>query len=350
MSDSPTPPTPRRVGLRDIAKEAGVCLMTASLSLRNSPKISTKTRKRVRAVAARLGYRPDPEVARLMGRLRASRMLQRSVAIALIDLQLDPAPVDHPYNVSVRRGIANRADALGLASSVFRLRDYQGEAHKMIRVIRSRGITGAILLPSNQPVNLDRKIDWDGFSVVSATTSVITPRFHRAVPNQLFNIMTLIEEMHRRGYRRIGTVLSDSLEQRTAHYYSFALMWHGHGDRILILPNANTAVENDVQVKAWLRKFRPDLIFAQNTDLVVHLLKKKGAGSAEGTGLVSLSTRNDNAIAYQDELPEYVGACAVSLLTGMMHNNETGIPLHPQVTTIDGVFQEDRTVRPPVLL
>lgn len=342
---TPPPAGTRRVGLREVARAAGVSVMSVSLSLRDSPKIAPETRRRVREIAVRLGYRPDPEVARLMDRLRSSRTARGSVVIALFDLWLDPGAADHPYNVGVRRGIVARADALGLGVSLFRLRDCDGDAGAMMRVVRSRGIVGGILLPSNEPVNLDPRIVWDGFSVVAATTSVITPRFHRVAPNQIHNVMTLIENMERRGYRRIGTVLSDSFEQRTAHYFSLVLTWRGHGERILILPNTASRAESNRLVTSWLKEHKPDVVLAQNTDDVAHLLGNKTLSAPSAIGLVSLSTRSDACIAYQDELPEHVGACAVSLLTGMMNNNDTGIPLHPQVTTVDGCFHGGKTVR-----
>jgi LacI family transcriptional regulator len=55
--------------LGDIARALDVSLMTVSLALRNSPKVSKATRLKVRRMADKLGYRPDPEIARLMTRL-----------------------------------------------------------------------------------------------------------------------------------------------------------------------------------------------------------------------------------------------------------------------------------------
>lgn len=338
---------PRRVGLRAVAKAAGVCLMTASLSLRDSPVISSPTRARVRGIAEKLGYRPDPEIARLMGRLRASRVIKRSVVIAALDLRGDGEGAHHPYVVRLRRGIERQLDLLGFGIAHFRLRDYGGDAAAMMRVIRHRGITGCILLPSNRPVELSATLKWDGISVVAATTSVLTPRFHRVVPNQVFNTMTLIADMARRGYSKIGAILSESLEQRTAHAHSLALTWHGHRGRILLLPDESTPAENEKRIAAWLRRHQVDVIFAQDAEIVAHALRsaKPGRGDHQ-VGLVSLSTIGDSGIAYQDEQPEYIGESAVSLLAGMMHNNETGIPEHPRVTTVDGVFCDAPTVRP----
>ena len=329
--------------MRAVAEAAGVCLMTVSLSLRDSPTISAKTRERVRAIADKMGYRPDPEIARLMGRLRPSRVTQQSVVIAMLDLQSDQVVDEHPYIARLRNGIEKQVDHLGYGSTVLRLRDYDGSAAKLMRVIRNRGIIGCILMPSNEPVKLDARVKWDGISVVAATSSVLAPRFHGVVPNQIHNSMALVEDMYLRGYRQIGMILTESLEERTAHHYSLTMTWHGHRDQILILPDNVSAKENETRIAQWLEEHEVDVVLAQDTPIVERAIRRTHRGQG-GIGLVSLSTINQPGIAYQDERPEYIGESAVSLLAGMMHNNESGIPVHPRVTTVDGEFRDAASV------
>src|SRR5580692_4026836 len=64
-ADSPRP------SMRDIAELAGVSAMTVSKALRNSPKIARRTRERILKIAGRVGYRPDPELTKLMNHLRS---------------------------------------------------------------------------------------------------------------------------------------------------------------------------------------------------------------------------------------------------------------------------------------
>lgn len=49
----------RQTTMRDIALTLNVSLMTVSLALKNSPRISKKRRKQVQETATRLGYRPN---------------------------------------------------------------------------------------------------------------------------------------------------------------------------------------------------------------------------------------------------------------------------------------------------
>lgn len=52
--------SPRRTTLRDVAREAGVSVATASRVLNGSPSVSPATREEVLRVLARLDYAPDP--------------------------------------------------------------------------------------------------------------------------------------------------------------------------------------------------------------------------------------------------------------------------------------------------
>lgn len=343
---------PRRIGLRAVAEAAGVCLMTASLALRNSPRLSPATGKRVRDLAASLGYRPDPELARLMGRLRPSRVAQGSVVLAMIDLHRTAEAGRHPYDTGVRQGITIRAQALGYGVSLFRIRDYEGGMPQLLRVLRHRGIVGVVLLPSGEPVSFDPALPWDGFSVVAATTTVTAPQFHQVVPNQLHNMMELIADVHARGFRKLAAVFGDTLERRTHHAYSMALAWHGHRHRILVLPEMLSEPVATDRVRRFLLRHSPDLIFGG--DAMTRLLPSGGLKRLlDDIEIVALTSRPAAQMSYLDQQPQLIGESAVRLLTGMMHHHETGIPAAPQVTTIRGVLRETtvhqlRITRPPV--
>ena len=60
----------RGVSLQTIARRSGVSRMAVSLALRGRPGVSPATRRKVVAVAKRMGYAPDPELGKLMARMR----------------------------------------------------------------------------------------------------------------------------------------------------------------------------------------------------------------------------------------------------------------------------------------
>lgn len=64
---------PKNPTIRDVAREAGVAPATASLALRNQPRLRKSICAKVQRVAAKMGYRPNPVVSQLLAQLRASR-------------------------------------------------------------------------------------------------------------------------------------------------------------------------------------------------------------------------------------------------------------------------------------
>src|SRR6476661_1607470 len=55
-----------RVSIRDVAREAGVSVTTVSHALNGKGRLNPETRERVREVADRLGYRPNPAARSLV--------------------------------------------------------------------------------------------------------------------------------------------------------------------------------------------------------------------------------------------------------------------------------------------
>ncbi|MEU9606574.1 LacI family DNA-binding transcriptional regulator [Streptomyces sp. NPDC048057] len=54
------PQTARSVGIKDVARAAGLSITTVSHALNDKGKVSARTRERVRHIADELGYRPNP--------------------------------------------------------------------------------------------------------------------------------------------------------------------------------------------------------------------------------------------------------------------------------------------------
>src|SRR5690606_6255382 len=59
---------PHRISMDDVAQAAGVSPATVCRALRNDPRITPETSKRVHAAARELGYRPDPLLSALVNR------------------------------------------------------------------------------------------------------------------------------------------------------------------------------------------------------------------------------------------------------------------------------------------
>lgn len=121
-----------RPTLRRLAAGAGVSAMTVSLALRGSRDISAAMRKKITRLAAARGYRPDPQVVKLMHhlRMRAPALFRASII-----------------------GLARRAQQLGYAFETVSLGEFRAGAN-LQRVPQSRGVEGVMVMPFFQPTEL----------------------------------------------------------------------------------------------------------------------------------------------------------------------------------------------------
>jgi DNA-binding LacI/PurR family transcriptional regulator len=333
-----------RVGLRDIAAAAKVCVMTVSLALRDNPRISTETRDRIKRLATELGYHPDPELSRLMNHLRASRTARGKIGVALIDFYPTADFAENIYNTKIRLGAQRRAAELGFSITTMHAADYNHSLPHLLKVIRARGLEGALLLPSVVATELDTTVNWDGISVVATSKSILAPRFHCVVPNQFGNTMRLLETLEAQGHRRICAVFDERFDERTAHNFTAAVNWKPRDRLTLVVPQSASASRRAELVAEWLTEKQPDAVFAQSDAVVAAIPRLRSVRPRLNFQVVSLGAHNSAGFSYLDECADLVGSGAIDLLGGMMYYHETGIPAHPRTTLIDGKLVLSRKV------
>lgn len=332
-----------RPTVRAVAAAAGVSAMTVSLALRNNPRIPAETRERVQRFAAELGYRPDPEVSKLMHHLRTRRKPGYQATLAVFTTL--PEGGDTPYFKEMLTGVRQRAEELGYNCSLFRLENVAEPQPALQRILRSRGIEGLLLMPLTTPSDISKLVNWSEFSVVSATHAVLAPEFHRVVPRQVGNVLLICEELSRRGYRRIGLVQSEKQDIRVNHGFSAAVCWQNLlGGTELVHPLIHPG-DFPTEVKSWFERERPDVIITCGDVIGRKIANDLGLALPGPVGFVATTKAGRSIFAGIDELPAEIGARAVEQLTGMIHRGEKGIPATPTITMIRGHWISGATVR-----
>lgn len=325
-----------RVGLRDVAAAAKVCVMTVSLALRDNPRISAETRERVKRLANELGYHPDPELSRLMNHLRASRTVRGRVGVAIVDFYPTANYVENVYNAKIRAGAEQRAAELGFSVTTMHAAEHGGNPAKLVKVIRTRGLEGAVLLPSLVPMQLDTSVTWDGISVVATSKSLLAPRFHCIVPNQFGNMMRVFETLRAAGCRRVCAVFDELFDERTGRNFTAAVSWNKQDDLTLIVPQGLERADRAALVTDWIARQRPDVVFAQSDAVPAAIPLLRKLKPKWPLQLIGLGAHNSAGFSYLDECAELVGSGAIDLLGGMMYYHEAGIPSSPRTTLIEG--------------
>lgn len=130
-----------RVSFADIGREAGVDKSTVSLALSGHPRISAATKARVRAVAERLGYKPDPALASLAAQRWQGRRDHKGLVLAFV---CDDIRAAEPELLAYLTGVRRQAQLLGYGVEVFSLADYPS-ASALLRVVERRNLRGMVI-------------------------------------------------------------------------------------------------------------------------------------------------------------------------------------------------------------
>lgn len=332
--DSPSPSG--RVGIRHIARYLKVSLMTVSLSLRNSPRVSAATKAKVLMAAEKLGYRPDPEVARLMSRLRLTRARKGEATIAMTDISDRPVGYGGRYFSFILEGAEKRAEMLGFRTMRASLAESGCEVPRLLDILYNRGVTGIVLLPPMGTLAFPQDADWSHFAVVSTTYSITPHVVHRVVPHEFLNMCIILKRLDEAGYSRIGVVYEYGFDERNLHQFTAAITLLGRADWIL---HVNSRFElNESEIYNWIESKRPEIVISPFVEFLHPLLQRIPA--EKRPKLYSLGVPVIPDVPHLDQRPYDLGVQAVNVLVSMMHHSEFGLQDSPASTMLEGHIRD----------
>lgn len=136
MTDGVRPPA-RRSTLRDVAKVADVSVSTASMALRDDPRIAATTRSRVREAATLLRYVPDSQARSLR--------VRRTGNLGLVIPHSSEHVFSHQYFLALLDGIVERSNQAG-AMLVLSISPREGdERTPYLRILHGHAVDGVIV-------------------------------------------------------------------------------------------------------------------------------------------------------------------------------------------------------------
>jgi LacI family transcriptional regulator len=341
-----------RVTLADIAKKVGYSKNTVSLALRGDRQIPAETRDRIRHAAEEMGYQPNALVSHLMAQLRASQSPRFQSQLALVNANRDPQALrNHPTIPTYVEGCERRAARLGYGFDRFWLHDTSMRAETWIRVLRTRNISGIILvglmdqnrLPSHlRPV-------WETFPTVVTGVRTREPALSFSCVDHHNLVLTAFENAMALGYQRPGLVMDDVIDRLVERRFSagFAAAQDGlpQNRRVPVFRQINEAWQNPKVFHAWIDRYKPDVLFTLY-NVVFDWLKAREIGVPEDIGVIQLEWRASRPhIAGMNQHNDVTGEAAVDLVVSQIHNNEHGVPAFPRATLIGATWVHGTTVR-----
>ncbi len=326
--------------MKHVAKLANVSIMTVSLALREHPSIPEATRRRIRLLAGKVGYRPNPLISALMSDLRSKRSKRSYPVVAFINAY---PPDTHWRNLSslsrYRRAFLRRGEQLGYSISEFHLGPHGVTEARLIGMLKARGIRGVVFAPFPVP-ETRLKEDWGRFACAVIGYSLLFPQFHCAVNHQIHSLRLAFSELRKLGYKRIGLALSTYEDQRVAHNWMAAFLYERHQamKEKINLPLFLADTWQEKKILSWVQRFRPEAIVTTNSELR-EILATGGVTAPHDVGLAYLHLAPEmKGCSGIDQNDELIAESTLELVVEQLHNNSVGSPLIPKIVHLEGVW------------
>lgn len=336
----------QRITIRDIAVAVGVHHSTVSRALKNERRIPTETRDRIHAAAKELGYRPDPMLSALMAYRNDSRVRSFQANLAWV--------TNHPKRdswkayerVAYFRGALARAESLGYGLDEFWLKEPGLTSRRATEILRSRNIQGLLFIP--QPRSRTHlNLAWDKFSAITFGRSLARPRLHTVDNDHYSSMAILMRQLKKLGYRRIGMAIWPHHFEATDRNCAAAFWAFQH-----VLPQKQIPIFMEptpwkkTRFFAWMKRYRPDVVVSFDSELY-GWVQEMGLSIPEDVGfaLIGKHAESPQNLSGIDENNDVVGATAVDFLVKLIQRRETGAPIIPVSTLVEGRWVAGESTR-----
>jgi LacI family transcriptional regulator len=323
---TPASQSSRPVTTRDVAEKAGVAQSTVSRALSNNPQISESERKRISAIAQKLGYRPNPFVSAFTAQVRGYRRSPQGASIAFLDCT--PAKRRN-FTRDYREGAAKRAKSLGYKDEVFRLSELNGSIERLNGILNARGISSLLVLPVPEGCDLSA-VRWENLVCATIDYTLRKPDMHRASPDY-FNAMQLtlqkLEEMGRK--RIVFCARQEDVTDIAPPWLGAYSCWQRLKKPADRMDSYISTAWDKAHFQQWLKHAKPDALVTNSAHFFDWA--EEADFRLPDMAFSALSSYKDRPdIAHIDQNPEQVGAAAIDLIIGQIHRNERGLPALPK--------------------
>ncbi len=333
----------QRPTMRDIAKAMGVHHTTVSMALRDSSAISEATKRKVREVAERMGYRPDPMLTALNIYRHSKHAAAFQSILGWIDnWEGEPGRQfqNHTYK-AYYDGACARACELGYIVEVFRMHQPGMTPQRMQQITTARNVGGLLISPQEfpgSPLGMDFSETSAlafGYSYQPNNLNLITVRREQVID-------LLVGTIYQFGYRRLGygiPQVGDSGDNFT--WISRLNYFISQHPDMAAIPRAEDFSPDGL--RKWITKNKPDVIIGY-----ADMLKRVEALGYSVPGDFGFASPACNIINPRisgvNQHDFLIGKVAVDVLVGMIHRNEKGTPEVPIRTYVDCVWFEGKTL------
>lgn len=326
-----------RPSLNDIALRLGISKMTVSRALRGGKHVEAALKEKIVQTAGQMGYRPDPEIAKLMTHMRRTRLAASPRTLAFVWAERSSQEIERSsWSQQLVLGAREQAEKLGFQLEEFHLAARGMTGRRLSDILEARGIPGFILSPLVSRSRGHVSMAWEKFSSVVIGLGYARPQLHRVHHHHFLGMMTTLRMLKKEGYKRIGFYCGSTINERMFRAWSASFLAH----HPLARPGELLALRKSLSRNdflQWLQTAKPDVVIDGG-----HLVKDWIAAlpPLRRPNHVSLGWRADMPeVGGIDQQADVLGAAAVDLLVAQYQQNERGIPESPKIVMTEGVWR-----------
>lgn len=338
------------IRVTDIAQALSLSKMTVSRALRGEDSVAAPTRERVLAKAAELGYRPDPVLSALVAYRHGQEHAAGYSQIAFVTNFPPRSSERWGFVRAFFHGAVARGKLYGYEVVEFPLREQKGRNQREAsEILFHRGVKGVIVAPLTSGRG-HLNLAWGHFAPVAIGYSLAKPQLHYVAFDHHHAVRSVMHELRKRGYRRIGFV---------HRYYESARIQHQALDAYLgeqyrfprgpdIPPLSLGELPADT-LWTWLAAHRPDAIVT-GSNLASDIIADPRFAEyrqRHALGIVCWARREIDPLELAGIVEDWgeVGAAAVDRVHAQLRCQELGIPRESKGTLLRGAWHEGESLR-----
>lgn len=322
---------------KDVAEAAGVSVMTVSRVLRGLPVVRSGVAARVKAAAAKLGYKPDPLVQTLMVQRASRRSASGGVTLAwmgdggprwLAEMPPGEGLLLARYFEGARRAAADEG---------FRLEEFQpGDFGKRLSgaVLAARGVPGILLGPVDGAQSLPVH-NPEAFAFLQIGLTRHNPAIDRVAADSYLAMQICLEKLQEAGFRRIGYFDGFGHNLRNERRWEAAhAVFQKSGSPLPPRLVQDGAAFSTAALRAMIRDQRLDAVVS-GREIVWHWLRASRTTRRIGFACPNLDEPAGPVPGVASDFRS-IGAAATRNLIAAVQRGRRGLQDHPQTINLVG--------------
>lgn len=321
---------------RDVANACGLHPSTVCLALKNSPSIPELTRRRIQALAEKLGYSPNV-AARNLALLRGERKTGSHFPLAWVNQERDRDHWRTDREASVYfQAARQRAEENGYHLEEVWSREPGMTGSRLVQILKARGVEG-VLFPVHQSFDFAlMNPGWSEFSLMGMNDLRLGEWIDVVSPDYYRNTALALQRLQGLGCGNIGLALTAQFDAATnglvrSSFLRFQTDTGDAGRCPVLRCGGSHSIE---EIEGWLRQHRPDVVLCHERGLCERVRGLLHSGTAVHVGTTG-ATGGAGAL---DVRAGEIASAAIDCLIAKMRRFERGVRDATRVQAVRGVW------------